>query len=94
MTHEAGHIECGGAGKVLGTKSIIIKDHEFLNVALHLKHEELAAFFVSKGLSPDKAMRRALHLGREIQSDANRWYDKFESWGIDTHEYDPDPANL
>lgn len=37
MTHEFGHVECGGVGKKLGKKTIEIEDHEGLNLAIHLK---------------------------------------------------------
>jgi hypothetical protein len=38
MSHEFGHIECGGVGQKLGKKTIEIEDHEGLNLAVHLKH--------------------------------------------------------
>lgn len=94
MTHIFGHVECGGAGPLLGEKQITIYDHAYLNVANHLKHEELVAALVAKGMPADKATKKVTRLGRMIASDAHRWYDFLEDLGIEYHAHEPHPQNF
>ena len=94
MTHEIGHIECGGAGAELGEKQITIHDHQILNVAIHLKHENLIAYLVAQGMDTDKATRKALRLGQMIENDAHRWYDWLDQFGIEYTIHEPNPANF
>jgi hypothetical protein len=94
VTHEFGHVECGGAGALLGEKQITIYDHAILNVANHLKHEAMVAFLVGQGMPADKADRKARRLGQMIANDAHRWYDYLEDLGIGYEAHDPHPQNF
>lgn len=86
MTHVIGHIICGGAGECTGERQITIYDHEVLNVAVALKYEGLAKYGLSE--------RQAQRLGRMIQRDVDRWYEKLEKLGIPVEEYEPHGENL
>lgn len=87
MTHELGHTECGGGGELLGTITIKIHDHFVLNVAVHLKHENLATL-------PQWDLDEALKLGKHIHKDIEGWYKKLEHKGVPAHYYEPFPENL
>jgi hypothetical protein len=94
MTHIFGHIECGGGGAVLGEKEIKIWDHEFLNVANHLKHDELVARLVHDGKSQQRAEHIVHKLGERIHRDIEAWYERLEDLGIDYHYHQPHAENL
>lgn len=85
--HEYGHVECGGAGKLLGEKRIYIKDHEVLNIAVHLKHEELIEHYGASEV-------QALAIGRMIAGDIQKWKARLkEKFGVKYYVYEPDPRN-
>ena len=94
MTHEFGHIECGGGGALIGDKTIVIHDHEILNVANHLKHQAMVDWLVAHGMPHAKAERKAERLGQMMANDAHRWYDFLEDLGIEYHVHEPHPQNL
>lgn len=94
MTHEYGHVECGGGGKVIGEKDIKIYDHEFLNVANHLKHEALEARFIADGKTPEQAENIASKLGERIHRDIEGWYERLDDLGIETHYHQPHSENF
>jgi len=87
MTHEFGHVECGGAGKLLGEKQIYIKDHEVLNIAVHLKHEALVQNYGA-------TVKQAEAIGQEIADDIEKWKDKLKKkFNVPYHTYEADPRN-
>jgi hypothetical protein len=94
MTHVYGHIECGGAGELLGEKEITIYDHAILNVANHLKHDAMVAYLVANGMAEAKAEKKAERLGKMMANDAHRWYDFLEDLGIDYEYHEPHAQNL
>jgi hypothetical protein len=95
VTDTIDHIICGGGGNVVNpTKTIIIHDHEILNVAINLKHENLAAFYESQGVNPEKAHKKAMRLGKRIQRFWDDVYEDLEHDGVPVFTYEPDPANL
>lgn len=75
-------------------KNIMIHDHTVLNVAVNLKHEALAAHYVSQGMASDKAHEKALKLGRRIQRFWDDLYEDLEDDGIPSYTYPVNPANL
>ena len=85
MTHLPGHIICGGLGKFLRWALIWIKDHEYLNVAVNLKHEAL----IEKGWTEQEARR----FGEKINQDIHRWYEIGERKGLEAHYYEPFDGN-
>jgi hypothetical protein len=85
MTHLPGHIICGGLGKFLRWALIWIKDHEFLNVAVHLKPEAL----VAAGWSEADARR----FGEKINRDIHEWYEIGKRKGLEAHYYLPFEGN-
>lgn len=88
MTHEFGHIECGGAGKELGLKQITIHDHTVLNNAVHLKHQALIDLY---GATKEEAIA----FGEEIQRDIHKWAEKLHhKWGVPYYDHDVNPDNL
>ncbi len=94
MTHIFGHLECGGAGPLLGEKQITIYDHAILNIAIHLKHEDMVAYLIGEGMSAEKANRKATRLGEIISADVHRWHDFLEELGIDYHYHQPHEENF
>lgn len=94
MTHEYGHVECGGGGAVLGEVTKKIWDHEFLNVANHLKHSELIARLVADGISQQKAEKIVKRLGERIHRDVEGWYAVLEDHDIETHYHQPHSENF
>lgn len=94
MPHIFGHIECGGAGDLLGEKQITIYDHAVLNVANHLKHEAMVAVLVANGMTEAKATKKAERLGKMMAHDAHRWYDFLEDLGIEYTAHEPHPQNF
>jgi hypothetical protein len=85
--HEFGHVECGGAGKLLGEKRIYIKDHEVLNIAVHLKHEELVEYYGA-------TEKQAEAIGKMISADIVKWKKKLkEKFGVKYYSYEPDQRN-
>lgn len=94
MTDTIDHIICGGAGAEIAEKSIVIHDHEILNVAVNLKHEALAAHYESQGMTHDRAHRKALRLGRRIQRFWDDLYADLEDDGVPAYTYPVNPANL
>lgn len=95
MTDTIDHIICGGAGAVVNDcKTIMIHDHEILNVAVNLKHEALAAHYIAHGVAPDKAHKKALRLGKRIQRFWDDLYADLEADGVPAFTYEPNPANL
>lgn len=94
MTDTIDHIICGGAGNVVNeTKTIIIHDHEILNVAVNLKHNALIAHYESQGLSHVKAHSKAMRVGRRIQRFWDDLYADLEDDGVPAFTYEPNPAN-
>jgi hypothetical protein len=87
MTDTIDHIICGGAGKNLGEKSILIYDHTVLNAAIRLNHEELVHTY---GWS----LEEALAFGKKIQADYDKWIKKLAKRGIPTHVYEPHAQNF
>jgi hypothetical protein len=95
VTDTIDHIICGGAGNVINDcKTIMIHDHEVLNVAVNLKHEALAAHYESQGLNEARAHRKALRVGKRIQRFWDDLYADLEDDGLPSFTYDPNPANL
>lgn len=94
MTHIFGHLECGGLGRLLGWVLLWLREHEFLNVGINLKHEKLEAKFIAQGMSAAKAKKAVEKLGRKIHSDVAGWYDIAERLGLEYHEDEPWPGNL
>lgn len=95
MTDTIDHIICGGAGNVVNaTKTIIIHDHEVLNVAVNLKHEALITHYENQGLSNAKAHKKAIKLGERIQKFWDDVYEDLEDDGVPVFNYEPNPANL
>lgn len=95
MTDTIDHIICGGAGAVVSpTKTIIIHDHEVLNVAINLKHEALAVHYQGRGLSPEKAHKKSMRVGHRIQRFWDELYHELEEDGLTVFTYEPNPANL
>lgn len=88
MTHVFGHVECGGAGALIGDKQITIKDHTVLNIAVHLKHQALVDLY---GATPEEAIA----IGEMIEKDAEKWKKKLKKkFGVPYYGYEPNPANL
>jgi hypothetical protein len=88
MTHEFGHTECGGLGRLLGWIKVWLKDHVVMNVAVHLKHENLIEKY-------DVPEADALEFGRKIHEQIQGWYDEaHERWGVPYYNYKPWPGNL
>jgi hypothetical protein len=77
MTHELGHIECGGVGPKLGKKTIEIEDHEGLNLAVHLKrrHEWSEKEFQARVKKIEK-LRHKMYEVAMIPGDEVHYYDK------------------
>ena len=77
MTHELGHVECGGVGPVLGEKQITIKDHEGLNLAVHLKrrHQWSAKEF-EKRKKKIEQLRHKMYEVAAIPGDQYYYYPK------------------
>lgn len=77
MTHEFGHVECGGVGPVLGEKQITIKDHEGLNLAVHLKrrHEWSEKEFQARVKKLEK-LRHKMYEVASIPGDEYHYYPK------------------
>jgi hypothetical protein len=95
VTDTIDHIICGGAGAVVNAeKSIIIHDHEILNVAVNLKHENLAAHYELQGFTHEKAHRKALRIGKRIQRFWDELYGDLEDDDVPVNTYEPNPANL
>lgn len=95
MTDTIDHIICGGAGAVVNdAKTIIIHDHEILNVAVNLKHEHLAAHYEAQGLTHEKAHKKAMRLGERIQRFWDDLYADLEADGVEAYTYPVNPANL
>ena len=95
MTDTIDHIICGGAGNVVNEcKTIMIHDHTILNVAANLKHEALAAHYVSQGMNSERALRKALRLGGRIQKFWDDLYADLEDDGVPAFTYPVNPANL
>ena len=94
MTDTIDHIICGGAGTEIGSKSIIIHDHEVLNVAVNLKHNALIAHYEEQGMTHEKAHKKALRLGKRIQSFWDELYADLEDDGVPAFTYPVNPANL
>lgn len=95
MTDTIDHIICGGAGSLLSDcKTIMIHDHDVLNVAVNLKHEALAARYEAGGASPDAARRKAMRVGKRIQRFWDDLYEDLEADGIPAFTYPVNPANL
>lgn len=94
MTDTIDHIICGGAGTEIGEKTIVIHDHEVLNVAVNLKHENLAAHYESQGMAADKAHKKAMRLGARIQRFWDDLYADLEEDGVPAFTYPVNPANL
>lgn len=95
MTDTIDHIICGGAGNVVNpTKTIVIHDHEVLNVAVNLKHLALIAHYESRGLSHEKAHKKAMRIGQRIQRFWDDLYADLEDDGVPAFTYPVNPANL
>lgn len=94
MTDTIDHIICGGAGAEIGTKSIIIHDHDVLNVAVNLKHENLAAHYEAQGMTHEKAHKKAMRLGARIQRFWDDLYADLEADGVPAFTHPVNPANL
>lgn len=77
MTHIFGHVECGGVGPVLGEKQITIKDHEGLNLAVHLKrrHQWSEKEFQARVKKIEK-LRHKMYEVAMIPGDEVYYYDK------------------
>lgn len=85
MTDTIDHIICGGAGTSLGEKSILIYDHDVLNVAINLKHEALIALI---------GKREAMKYGRRIQRFVDGLYADLADDGVPVHTYEPHAQNF
>lgn len=94
MTDTINHIICGGAGQCLGEITIVIYDHQALNVAVNLKHANLAALFELQGMPTARAHRKAMRYGKRIQRFWDDLYADLEADGIDTNIYEPHAENL
>ena len=87
MTHEFGHVECGGAGEELGLKQIWVHDHEVLNIANHMKHENLIAKYGA-------TEKQALAIGKMIAADVAKWKKTLkQKYGVPYYTHEPDPRN-
>lgn len=77
MTHELGHVECGGVGPVLGEKQITIKDHAGLNLAVHLKrrHEWSEKEFQAR-VKKIERLRHKMYEAASIPGDEYYYYPK------------------
>lgn len=88
MTHIFGHVECGGAGAPIGDKTIVIKDHTVLNIAIHLKHQALIDLY---GATEAEAEA----IGEMIKKDVDKWKKKLKKkHGVPYYGYEPNPENL
>lgn len=67
MTHEVGHIWCGGVGAKLGKKTIEIEDHEALNLAVNLKRRHNVS--ERRHASKEKRIAKLIHKIYEIAAE-------------------------
>lgn len=80
MSHEIGHIWCGGVGPKLGKKTIEIEDHEGLNLAANLKRRHGVSDKLHE--SKEKRIAKLIHKMYEIAAEP----------GDEFHYYAKDPG--
>lgn len=85
MTHEIDHIWCGGAGELLGEKTIVIYDHKYLNVAVNLQREHLAEVLGEK---------LAAKYDRRLHRFFDELYEDLADDGVEVFRHEPHAQNL
>ena len=86
MTHEIGHIWCGGGGSQIGERTITIYDHSVLNVAIFLKTN-------SPEIDTPKKRKAIEKLEARIEADRHKWKEMLEKAGIPYTYHQPHAGN-